>query len=352
MMHLAAYSAAKPSGGNIRARRRIRYAFVGTLPLALAACAEAPLDTTRPAGPAAQRIFDLSVPVFAIAAVIFILVEAAIVYAALKFRDRDDDAEPKQIHGNNRLEVLWTIIPALILVGIAVPTVGAIVDLTSAPADAVEIDVIGHQWWFEFSYPEGVTTANVLVVPAGTPIELNMTSKDVVHSFWVPRLAGKRDVIPGQYTSLYFEADEPGAYWGQCAEFCGLSHAKMSFRVQALPPAEYTAWLQDQQRPAVEPPAGSLEAEGRDVFLSRGCIACHNIRGVSEVAGEVPGAPDLTHFASRSVFAGALLSVDSDDDLRDWLANPPAVKSGSFMPNLGLSPDDIAALIAYLRSLE
>lgn len=321
------------------------------LTLLLSACVrDAPMDSFRPAGPEAQRIFDLSTPVFIIAGIIFVLVEVAIVYAALKFRDRGDTADPKQIHGNNRLEVIWTIIPALILVGVAIPTVKAIADLTTRPDNGLQVEVTGHQWWFEYAYPEqNVTTANVLVVPVGTPIDLVMTSADVVHSFWVPRLAGKRDVIPGQTTFLKFEADEPGEYWGQCAEFCGLSHAKMRIRVQVLEQTDFDSWVVAQQAPAAEPVAGSAAAEGKNLFLGRGCVACHVVRGVSEIA--TSPAPDLTHLASRNVIAGASLDF-SEADLHEWLANPPLVKPGSFMPNLGLDSEQIDTLIAYLETLK
>jgi len=325
--------------------------FVAPGALLLSACVrDSPMDSLKPAGPEAQRIFDLSTPVFIIAGIIFVLVEAAVIYAALKFRDRGDSEDPKQIHGNNRLEVLWTIIPALILVGVAIPTVKAVTDLTTRPENGLQVEVTGHQWWFEFTYPEqDITTANVLVMPVGAPVDLIMTSADVVHSFWVPRLAGKRDVIPGQTTYLKFEADEPGEYWGQCAEFCGLSHAKMRIRVQVLTQVDFDAWVIAQQQPAFEPATGSVAADGKDLFLSRGCVACHDIGGVSEIAGAP--APDLTHIASRNVIAGASLDF-SQADLHEWLANPPFVKPGSFMPNLGLTTDQIDALIAYLEILQ
>jgi cytochrome c oxidase subunit 2 len=325
--------------------------LVAPLALLVDACAtNAPMDSLAPAGPEAHRILNLSTPVFIIAGVVFVLVEAAIVLAAVKFRDHGDDSEPRQIHGNNRLELLWTIIPALILAGIAIPTVKAVVNLTDRPQDGLQIQVTGHQWWFQYTYPEqNFTTANVLVIPVGTPIDLEMTSADVVHSFWVPRLAGKRDVIPGQTTFLKLQADEIGEYWGQCAEFCGLGHANMRIRVEVLTEDDYNAWLTGQQQPAVEPDAGSLAATGKDLFLNKGCVACHVIQGVSDSASTV--APDLTHIASRDVIAGASLQF-TEDDLKAWLADPPYMKPGSYMPNLHLSSDEIDALIAYLEILK
>lgn len=337
-----------PTKGSVALRRAL---IVAPLALLLNACVRnAPMDSFKPAGPQAQRIYDLSTPVFIIAGIIFVLVEAAVVYASLKFRDRGDAEDPKQIHGNNRLEVLWTIIPALILLGVAIPTVKAVADLTTRPENGLQVEVTGHQWWFEYTYPDqAITTANVLVIPAATPIDLVMTSADVVHSFWVPRLAGKRDVIPGQTTFLKLEADEPGEYWGQCAEFCGLSHAKMRIRVQVLTQIDFDAWALAQQQPAFEPTAGSTAAEGKDLFLGRGCVACHTIQGVSDIAATP--APDLTHLASRNVIAGASLDF-TQADLHEWLADPPFVKPGSYMPNLGLTSEQIDTLIAYLEILK
>jgi len=258
--------------------------------------------------------------------------------------------EPKQIHGNNRLELIWTIIPALILAGVAIPTVKAVVDLTTRPSGGLEVKVTGHQWWFEFQYPDqDITTGTVLVIPVGTPVDLEMTSADVVHSFWVPRLAGKRDVIPGQTTYLKLQSDEIGEYWGQCAEFCGLGHANMRIRVQVVSQQDFDAWVADQEQPAVEPADGTPAAAGKDLFLNKGCTSCHVIDGVSDSAQVV--APNLTHIASRDVIAGGSLNF-TEDDLKAWLANPPAMKPGSYMPNLHLSSDDIDSLIAYLETLK
>ena len=332
--------------------RLIRRALLAALfALLLAACGQAtPMDSFAPAGPEAHRILDLTTPVFIIAGVIFLLVEALIVFAVWKFRDRGDDLEPTQIHGNTRLELLWTIIPALILAGVAIPTVKAVVDLTARPSGGLEVKVTGHQWWFEFQYPhQDITTASVLVIPVGTPVDLEMTSADVVHSFWVPRLAGKRDVIPGQTTYLKLQSDEIGEYWGQCAEFCGLGHANMRIRVQVVSQQDFDAWVADQQQPAAEPADGTPAAAGKALFQNKGCTSCHVIDGVSDSAQVA--APNLTHIASRDVIAGASLNF-TEDDLKAWLANPPAMKPGSYMPNLHLNSDDIDSLIAYLETLK
>jgi cytochrome c oxidase subunit 2 len=310
------------------------------------------MDSLKPAGPIAERIDDLWWLVFWIAVVIFVLVQGAILFAVVVFRDRKGGPEPKQIRGNNKLEVLWTAIPALILVGVAVPTVQTIFDITERPENSLQVEVIGHQWWFEYVYPgQDIVTANTLVIPAGQPIDLILKSEDVLHNFWVPQLAGKRYLISGQETYLTIEASEPGEFLGQCAEFCGLSHALMRARVIALDDAGWEQWVADQQQPAVVPAEGSLEAEGEAAFLNTGCTRCHVIEGVWEEVSRQPPAPDLTHFASRTHFAGASFELTSQN-LRDWLADPPAMKSGSFMPNLGLTDDEITALVAYLETLE
>jgi cytochrome c oxidase subunit 2 len=249
----------------------------------------------------------------------------------------------------------------LILAGIAVPTVGAIFDLAECPDEAFQVEIIGHQWWFEYHYPEqDITTANVLVIPAGTEVCATMTSDDVLHNYWVPKLNGKRYLVPGQETELRLNADEPGEYWGHCAEFCGLSHAKMRARVIALAPDDFEEWVAAQQEVPEPPAEGTPEWDGLQVFLGRGCTGCHVLEGVNEPdpASLTVVAPDLTHFASRRVFAGATLpegldpsQEDYEAALRQWLADPPTVKPGSFMPNLGLTADEIDALVAYLGSL-
>ncbi len=332
--------------------RPLRLAGVATLSLLLAACTpDLPLDSLDPQGPAARQIDNLFWLTFWIATAIFVLVEGAILVAVVVFRDRPSRTrEPKQVHGNAKLEVVWTVIPALILTGIAVPTVRTVFDLTSCEADALPVEVIGHQWWFEYHYPQAdVTTANVLVIPAGRQVCLDMTSEDVMHNFWIPKLNGKRYLIPGQQTTLTLEADEPGEYWGQCGEFCGLSHAIMRARVEALPESEFETWLVAQQAPAAEPAADSLAATGKEAFLGGACVTCHVIGGVNEVENAI--GPDLTHFASRSVFGGASFETNAAN-LTAWLADPPAMKPGSLMPNLNLTNDDITALIAYLETLQ
>jgi cytochrome c oxidase subunit 2 len=225
----------------------------------------------------------------------------------------------------------------------------------------MEIEVIGHQWWFEYHYPEAdIYTANTMVVPVGEEICAQMTSDDVIHSFWIPALNGKRDVVPGQTTTLRLQADEPGDYWGHCAEFCGLSHSLMRARVQAVSQTEFDQWMENQQLPATLPDENDPTYEGYQVYLNRQCVQCHTVRfddpGASVLVPlEEFSGPELTHFASRNVFAGATLPEEDQtfgEALSLWLANPPEVKPGSYMPDLALTEQEIDALIVWLESLE
>jgi cytochrome c oxidase subunit II len=325
-----------------------------------------------PAGPYAQAPHDLIRPVFLIALLVFVFVQGLIIVAVVKFRQRDDDdgSLPVQVHGNTRLEIFWTVIPALILAGIAVPTVQGIFEQMNEPeGDFLEVQVIGHRWWWEFYYPDwDIYTANELVIPVDTPVRLEMTAADparspdrgVIHSFWLPRLAGKQDVVPGMFTYLNIHADEPGYYLGQCAEYCGLSHVNMRNRARVLEQGEFDAWVDNQTSGANVPEDGSLEAQGAELFGSLGdgrqsCVACHAVwDGEGTRAAGV--GPDLTHFMSRDEFAGAIVD-NNEENLREWLRDPNAVKpmqaeTGIGMPNLNLTDDEIDALVAYLMSLD
>jgi cytochrome c oxidase subunit 2 len=320
-----------------------------------------PLTTFDPAGPFAQREDDRFWLVFWIATAVFALVMGGLVVILFAFRDKKKETakEPKQLHGSPKLEVLWTVIPALILAGIAVPTVSSIFELTECGSDAMEVEIIGHQWWFEFHYPEqDVVTANVMVIPAGQEVCAQMTSDDVIHNFWVPALNGKRYLIPGQTTSLRLEADEPGEFWGHCAEFCGLSHSLMRTRVLAVTEDDFDTWVDDQKEPGAIPVEGDPEYEGYQLFLNKTCVQCHTYRtdspdGPTPIPPDAFNGPDLTHFASREVFAGASLPEEGEthnEALKRWLANPPEIKPGSFMPDLPLTEAEIDALIVWLDS--
>lgn len=321
--------------------------------MSVAACArDAPLDTLNPAGPVARQIDSLWDLVFGAAVVVFVVVEGLLVFALFRFRQRKGDTEaPKQTHGNTRLEIAWTIAPAVLLAVLAVPTVSTIWALSREPADALQVTVTGVQWWWRYDYPEQrVVTANELHIPAGRPVRLALKSNDVIHSFWVPRLAGKQDVVPGRTNHLTLEADEPGEYSGTCVEYCGLSHANMRLTVIAHSPQDFERWVAGQLRPAVAP-TDELAMEGKRIFEAQACVGCHTIRGTK---GEGTTGPDLTHFASRDAFAGYIFPR-TDENLREWLRDAPGEKPGSKMPagiaEMGLTEDDITALIAYLQSL-
>jgi cytochrome c oxidase subunit II len=337
------------AGGRGRRPRAARMAvFVGLLGVLLAACGEAlPQNTLDPAGPVAERQFELFTLVFWIAVGVFVIVEGLLIFAMIRFRHREG-REPRQIHGNTRLEVAWTIVPAVILAGIAVPTVATIFDLSrEPPGNALEITVTGHQWWWEVEYPEEeIVTANEIHVPTDRPVYLTLTSDDVIHSFWVGRLAGKQDLVPGHTENLLFSAPEPGTYRGTCAEYCGLSHANMRVRVIAQEPSEFEAWVQDQSEEAAATPPTEIEQT-----VTSTCMSCHQIRGIEGLTEPTQPAPDLTHVGSRQTLAAGLLANDPED-LARWLADPPAVKPGSRMPDYNLTEDQIDALVEFLGSLE
>lgn len=378
-----------PATPGARMSRRFRAAVLVPLVLFLGACAEdAPLDSLEPAGPKAESIDRLFDPVLIIAGVVFVLVQGGVLVLAWKFRQRKDDdgSLPTQTHGNFALEIGWTIIPALLLAGVGGFSVLTLLDLEEKPDDAQQITVIGQQWWWEYRYDvdgdgeDDIVTANDLVIPAGKAIDLQITSRDVIHSFWIPKLNGKRDAVPGRVHPLVIEADEPGIYQGQCTEFCGLSHAYMQMRVVALDEAAYAEW-EDAQQEGARVPSGDLAAEGMEAFRTT-CSSCHLVSGAGGNEEQFNGAalvsgaaPNLTHFASRGVFAGGTLDlwvdqdgngkIDADEigeqlnvaDLQAWLRDPPSIKpmypEGSRgMPNLQLSEEQINALVAYLETLE
>lgn len=341
----------------VHRRRRLaqlaRVLFV--LPLGLlAACApDAPQDTLKVEGPIAEQINRLFWPVFWIAVVVFVIVEGALVVIAFRYRARGQTEGPEQIHGNTRLEIAWTAVPALILALIAVPTVGTIISLSKKPAgDVVEVTVTAHQWWWEYEYPDlGVVTANELHIPVGKSVFITLESDDVIHSFWVPKLGGKQDVVPGRANHMTIKADEPGRHPGQCTEYCGLSHANMRLLVVAETQEDFDAWVARQLRDAVSP-ADPLAKKGEQIFLNGSwpngtCAGCHTVRGTG--AAQKIG-PDLTHLADRSVFAGAMFER-TPSNLAKWLRDPPRVKPGSRMPRLGLSSEEVDALVAYLETL-
>ena len=276
------------------------------------------------------------------------LVFALLGYVLFRFRDRPGAPPPAQTHGRAWLEIAWTIGPAIILLVIAVPTLQVLFRTQSLakPKDALEVVVRGYQWWWEFSYPElGVVTANEAHVPAGRRIVWRLDGPDVIHSFWVPKFGGKRDVVPGRANTLVLTPDAPGMYWGQCAEFCGPSHANMAFRIVVQSPADFEQWVAAQRAPAVEP-AGDAAA-GKALFAGSACVGCHAVRGVSTSTL----GPDLTHFGSRTTLAAGMLP-NTPDRLVAWIRNAPALKPGAKMPPFALTDEQARALAAYLTSLK
>lgn len=331
-----------------RSIRRLLAPGFGLALLAMAGCAKnAPQDTLEPHGPVARQIDNLINPVFIVAGVIFVLIQGLALFLTIRYRHRADRPDPVQVHGNSKLEIAWTLAPALILLSIAIPTIRTIFDLADTPDGAMRVTVVARQFWWEYRYEDlGVVTANELHIPVGQPVALRLEGRDVIHSFWVPALAGKTDVVPGRVNHMYFEADEPGTYLGQCTEYCGLSHANMRLKAIAQPPEEFQQWVANQRLAAVAPKDGTPAAEGLVLFNSKGCAGCHTIEGVSK--GQV--GPNLTHLQARGTFAGAIFET-TPEELARWLANPPGVKPGSLMPNLNLSQAEIAKLVAYLETL-
>lgn len=337
------------------ASSRARFlALTGLLAFLAASCAnqELPQNTFDPQGPVARQLDRLIQPVGIIAGLVFLLVEGLVVYVGVRYRRRSEDERPKQVHGNAKAELGWTIAPAVILLVIGVFTVVTIFDINETPAGpgVVEVTVTGNQWWWEYEYPGlDVVTANELYIPTGQKIDITLKSDDVIHSFWVPKLAGKVDMIPNRTNKMVIEADTPGVYYGQCAEFCGISHANMRLRVIAQTPAEFERWVASNAAPAKAPdPENDPEAAaGAAAFRAKGCASCHTVKGFA--AGNV--GPDLTHFAQRDTFAGAIFDND-ERNLRAWLRDPPEEKPGSTMPDLDLTEDEISDLIAYLDTLK
>lgn len=358
----------------MRSRTLKLAALLATLGLLVASCAsDLPQSSLNPKADEAQSIDQLWILVLTAATIVFVLVMVAFVIALIRFRARPDSPEPKQSHGNTRLEITWTIIPAVVLAVIAVPTVRTLFDLRAEPENpAVVVNVTGHQWWWEFEYPDFVTadgrtlkTANELHIPAGVTTQLVMTSADVIHSFWVPPLNGKRDVVPGKETSMKLtpDADVAGQIIpGQCAEYCWLAHADMRFNVHVQTQEDFDAWAAAQLEPAPVPAEGTEAAAGFETF-SQICTTCHQAYvsgpdGVAEVG--VAFGPDLTHFGSRTSL-GANLVANTEDHLAQWIDNPSSIKpmapelndlaNGRIlgMPDYGLTQEQIAQLVELLK---
>jgi cytochrome c oxidase subunit 2 len=308
-----------------------------------------------PASTPSQSIYNLSMFVFAITGGIFLVVGGLIAYAAVKFRQRPDDdgSEPPQIFGSNQIELSWTIIPVLIVVVLFLATARMIFAIQDAPKPqaALDVTVIGHQFWWEFRYPAlHITTANELHVPvseadAPRPTYMKLTSADVMHSFWVPRLAGKVDLIPNRINELWMDPHTPGVYEGQCAQFCGVEHAKMLLRVYVDTPDQFAAWVKQEQQTGVQ---DSAVAAGRHEFETQACMNCHAIEG-TPAHGQF--GPNLTHFASRKTLASGA-AENTTENLERWITDPDQIKPGSLMPSMHLAPDEVREVTAYLNTLQ
>lgn len=271
-------------------------------------------------------------------------VAAAAFYAMFRFRDRPGAPEPAQFHGNTKLELGWTAAPALLLVVLFFLMVRTMSAVEAEAADALRVRVIGHQWWWEYEYPDlGIVTANELHVPVGQPVRLELESADVVHNFWVPRFGWKKDNTPNRITTMNVQVDQAGVYDGACTEFCGAQHAWMRIRAVASTPDEFQAWVARNRQPA---PTAS--ARGQQVFQQSTCINCHAIQGV----GGARVGPDLSHFGGRSTIGAGVLD-NTPEHLRAWIVDPQRIKPGALMPGYPSLPDeDLAALVDYLEGLK
>ena len=379
----------------------------------LASCAkDAPQDTWQPAGPNAEQIDNLQRPVFYVAGVVGVIVFVAVAWVMYRYRDRGQ-AIPEQTHGKPAVEIVLTVIPVLILLGVAIPTASTIFKLAKTSDTEMTINVTGQQWWWEYDYPAagsnieqyGITapivTSGQLVIPENTKVLLRVTSRDVIHSYWIPKLNGKKDSVPGRVHLLRMEGSKPGIYAGQCTEFCGLSHSYMRMEAVVLTRADYDKWVANQLEEYTAPEAGTEAAAGEALFIQQ-CSRCHQVNGLANPDGSLiisapdqyivsGAAPNLTNLLTRNTFAGAswdlltpecrenvwnaesvdfgeryLEGVSADclnqKDLREWLRNSPAKKpmyadptkleasDGKYrgMPALGLTEDQITTIIAYL----
>lgn len=308
----------------------------------------------RPLASPAEAEKNIAMLTIAITAVIFFVVGGLILYTILKFRRRPTDdlhQEPPQVYGSNQIEAAWTVIPILIvfvLIGVSARVIAA-VENASPPKSTLKATVIGHQWWWEIFYPDyGIRTANEIHVPANldgnTATYFTLQSVDVIHSFWVPQLAGKFDLIPNRSNFLWIDPKEPGVYVGNCAEYCGTQHANMLLRVIVQTPDEFQKWAADQKKPQEE---HSQISEAKTRFESLSCVNCHAIRGTT--AGGKFG-PDLTHLMSRQTIGAGVL-VNNPKNLRDWVNDPQDPKPGCLMPSMKLTNEELDQVVNYLQSL-
>ena len=308
----------------------------------------------RPESTPAHAIHELSMLVLAITGAIFAVVFGLMAYVVVRYRRRTDDdgGEPAQVYGSTQVELAWTVIPVLIVVVLALTGARTIDAIQNAPkpSGALHVTAIGHQWWWEFRYPSlGIVTANELHVPvsspdSATPTFVRLLSADVAHSFWIPRLAGKTDLIPNRVNEMWIEPDRPGLYIGQCAEYCGTQHAKMLLRVYVHTREDFDRWVSEQRLPSAQV---ATAAEGRRVFETTSCISCHAVGGT---VGTGVFGPDLTHLMSRETLASGA-APNTAENLRIWIKDPEIFKPGSLMPAMNLTERELDQLVAYLATL-
>ncbi len=346
----------------------------GPLLLALSEGSPRNLSIFDPVSPPAQSIHHLSILVLAITGGIFLVVESVLIYSLLRFRRNymPGSSEPPQVYGSKPIEIAWTAAPALIVFVLTLVIARTewevrvdpeIVQPELKDSKPLRVTVVGHQWWWEYVYDRdgddklGFIAANELHVPASNwqtpserrPVFLTLRSADVNHSFWVPRLAGKTDLIPGKTNTMWFETEQMGLFVGQCAEYCGTQHANMLLRVYVDSPEDFSCWLANERKDARDSDDAEVR-QGKQVFLSQSCINCHRVRGTA-ARGAV--GPDLTHLMSRDTLAGGMLKNDrAGENLRRWIADPQKIKPGCLMPAFGLREGDLDRVVRYLVSLE
>jgi len=303
----------------------------------------------------ADSVYSVSMLMLAICAAIFLVVGGLLAFTIVRFRRRklDDSREPAQVYGSNRIEIAWTVIPVLIVLVLSMATARTVLEVQNKrmPANALKVTVVGHQWWWEFRYPDlGIVAANELHVPLSTVAKpahtlLKLESADVAHSFWVPQLAGKTDVIPGITNTMWIDPRQEGIFLGNCAEYCGTQHANMLLRVIVEPPADFEKWAAAQKLDAALDPR--MES-ARATFLSLSCINCHAVSGTPATG---TFGPDLSHLMSRSTLGSGVIP-NTPENLRSWVKDPQAIKRGNLMPNMQLNSRELDEIVIYLSSLK
>jgi cytochrome c oxidase subunit II len=306
-------------------------------------------NALSPQSPQARAIYDLGIVSTIVFVLIFVVVTGAIVYAIFRFRRREGEPDPKQFAGSQRVEIIWTVIPFLIVVFLFVLTLRGMNRADPPPAPSPDLVVTGHQFWWQADYPaSGAVTANEIHIPTGKPLSVRLDSKDVLHEFWVPELARKMTTVPGQANHIWLQADKPGTYIGQCSEFCGIQHAWMRILVVADEPSKFDEWQRAQLQPSQTPKSDGA-VKGLALFQTSTCISCHAIRGVTGADARV--APDLTHVASRKQLGAGILE-NTPANMRLWLKSPQHIKPGALMPDFTFTDQQVDQLAEYLSSLQ